>query len=123
MSALNNARILHGYVADNRHYSLSYTVMRFDWSLGVFGLIAAVACDRQKTRQYWRWNDNGTLQNEQTNQCLDFAHHNSTLIMYGCHGGWNQQWSLSASTESLLLNRLSGDAIEQLLSLLTSSDH
>lgn len=87
------------------------------------GRIAAVACDRQKTQQYWRWNDNGTLQNEQTNQCLDFAHHNSTLIMYGCHGGWNQQWSLSASTESLLLNRLSGDAIEQLLSLLTSSDH
>jgi len=49
---------------------------------------------------------------------VDFAHHNGTLITYGCHNGWNQQWSAPLASDNVLLALLNGSTLQRLYELL-----
>lgn len=75
-------------------------------------------CSTTRPEQRWLHDDEArTLRNAATHQCIDFDRAGNRLLMYGCHGNWNQRWTLDASAPALWLTWLPSETLQQLLSL------
>ena len=66
---------------------------------GMPGVSQAGTCDLNgQTDQQWNINSNGTITGIQSGLCLDAngagTANGTKLILWGCHDGTNQQWSL-----------------------------
>jgi len=86
------------------------------------GGLVVDGCNTNNRSQLWLHTEQNTLKNQSSNQCIDFASHNSTLIMYGCHNNWNQQWSLPTLSDNKLLMLLDAPLLERLYELLTPNE-
>ncbi|MCD8522161.1 MAG: M66 family metalloprotease [Saccharospirillaceae bacterium] len=82
------------------------------------GRLALNNCSNGQSNQSWLRTEHNTLKNQGSGQCVDFAHHNGTLITYSCHNGWNQQWSAPLASDNLLLALLNGSTLQRLYELL-----
>lgn len=71
-------------------------------------------CDNSNNNQLWTHTEQSTLKNQSSNQCVDYASHNGTMIMYGCHNNWNQVWSSPAITDNRLFSLLDSDLLKRL---------
>ncbi|MCG8516621.1 MAG: M66 family metalloprotease [Pseudomonadales bacterium] len=78
------------------------------------GRLALANCDPDNDSQEWTLRSDATLQNARTGQCVDYASHNQTLLMYGCHGNWNQKWQGIRVSDNGVLAALPGDVIRTL---------
>ena len=56
-------------------------------------------CNSNNGYQLWSYTEQSTLKNQASDQCIDYASHNGSLIMYACHNNWNQQWRLPAISD------------------------
>ncbi|MEC9038730.1 MAG: M66 family metalloprotease [Pseudomonadota bacterium] len=75
----------------------------------VNGRLGLTLCQADNANQRWQYNEeNQQLRNEGSGRCLDYAHHNTTLITYGCTGSWNQTWSGVSVSHNRLLSLLDG---------------
>ena len=82
------------------------------------GRLTLSSCRNSQSNQLWLHTAQSTLKNQGTGQCVDYASHNGTLITYGCHNGWNQQWSAPLSSDNQLLALLDGNTLQRLYELL-----
>ena len=82
------------------------------------GRLTLSHCSNGQSNQSWLRTEQNTLKNQGNGQCVDFAHHNGTLITYGCHNGWNQQWSAPLASDNVLLALLNGSTLQRLYELL-----
>lgn len=78
------------------------------------GGLGLALCDPAQENQQWRYRDDTSLQNAGSGQCIDYAWHNQTVLMYGCHGNSNQRWQGISKTDSPLLAALPGYIIQTL---------
>jgi len=78
------------------------------------GRLGLALCDPSRENQQWRYREDTTLQNLGSGQCIDYAWHNQTVLMYGCHGNGNQRWQGVTRTGSPLLAALPGYVVRAL---------
>ncbi len=76
-------------------------------------------CRNDDAGQRWQYKEDiQQLRNEGNSRCLDYAHHNVTLITYGCSGSWNQKWSGVAVSDNRLLSLLDGPLLFEVYGVL-----
>jgi len=76
--------------------------------------------DCSPTRPDQRWEhvaETQGLKNLSRQLCVDFDRAGDRLILYRCHGNWNQQWAFDAHAPDLWLATLSAEPLQQLLTL------
>ena len=78
------------------------------------GRLGLAQCDPSQENQQWRYREDTTLQNLGSGQCIDYAWHNQTVLMYGCHGNGNQHWQGITEAGGPLLATLPGSVIRVL---------
>lgn len=78
-------------------------------------------CYSKNRNQLWLHTEQSTLKNQSSNQCIDFASHNGSLIMYNCHNNWNQQWNKPTLSDNKLLILLDAPLLKRLYELLKPS--
>ena len=69
---------------------------------------------RNNNNQRWVYGDNHTLKNAGSGQCVDYAWHNQTALMYRCHGNGNQQWTGVKQASSQVLSVMPGRVLAAL---------
>lgn len=82
------------------------------------GGLMVKGCNSNNGYQLWSYTEQSTLKNQASDQCIDYASHNGSLIMYACHNNWNQQWRLPAISDNKLLRLLDAHLIQRLYDLL-----
>lgn len=80
---------------------------------GTGGLIVS-ECNTNSGNQLWNHTEQSTLKNKSTHKCVDFASHNGSVIMYGCHNNWNQVWSSPTVTDNKLFSLLDSVLLKRL---------
>ncbi len=81
--------------------------------------LAVAECDTTSNAQAWTNfnNDNSTLKNQSSGQCLDFDRAKKRVITYSCTGNWNQKWNGVVSNNNLLLSSLDTESLKTLIRL------
>lgn len=88
----------------------------------VSGRLGLTLCQADNANQRWQYNEqNQQLRNEGSGRCLDYAHHNTTLITYGCTGSWNQTWSGISVSHNRLLSLLDGALLSEVYKTLLTN--
>ncbi|MGX1202770.1 M66 family metalloprotease [Marinobacter sp. MBR-105] len=88
----------------------------------VNGRLGLTLCQADNANQRWQYNEeNQQLRNEGSGRCLDYAHHNTTLITYGCTGSWNQTWSGVSVSHNRLLSLLDGALLAEVYETLLTN--
>lgn len=83
------------------------------------GRLTLDPCSTTQAAQRWILeSEPHVLKNQSTQQCVDFDRANHRMIMYGCHGNWNQQWVLDAKYIQPWLALLPPDTLQPLVTLL-----
>lgn len=81
--------------------------------------LALEDCSFTRAEQRWVHDlETHTLKNQHSNLCIDVDSAGGRLLMYGCHGNWNQQWATVHRTSSAWLAAFSAETLQKLRSIL-----
>ncbi|GGC66038.1 M66 family metalloprotease [Marinobacter halophilus] len=78
------------------------------------GRLTLASCDPNQANQQWSHQNNESLRNAGTGQCIDYAFNSGAAVMYGCHNNWNQKWQTVTTTDSPVLASLPGKVLTAL---------
>ena len=75
------------------------------------GRLALAGCNGQQA-QSWKYDpDTDQLKNAASGKCVDYAYDSGGVVLYRCHGNWNQQWQGVARTDQRMASVFGGAAL------------
>lgn len=78
--------------------------------------LALEDCSTTHPEQRWHHHeDTLTLENVSSRRCIDVDSAGGRLLLYGCHGHWNQQWQQVHHSDAVWLTALPAETLRKLL--------